>query len=155
VPAQLTAGDCGGLRGYFDLISLRNFFFARFGAEIPPQSPAYPRKIERWCIQRMTQNGMTELIEAVRRRHLEAQGRAPEPPPAPEPAGWSDLLPAVREAVQPFLERFRVTKVTLCCRRGNQDAGFPTATGSAGNPLCAACARVRQSPRSGSFLSAG
>jgi hypothetical protein len=38
----------------------------------------------------MTNNGMAALIEAVRRRHLEAQGRAPEPPPAPEPAGAPD-----------------------------------------------------------------
>jgi len=67
----------------------------------------------------MTKNGMTALVEAVRRRRLEAIGRTPEPKPTPEPTparpeppGLSDLPPAVRQAVEPFLRRFTVINIT-------------------------------------------
>jgi hypothetical protein len=68
----------------------------------------------------MTKNGMAALVEAVRRRRLEAIGRTPEPTPTPEPtsappepAGLADLPPAVRQAIEPFLRHFTVTRVVL------------------------------------------
>jgi hypothetical protein len=65
----------------------------------------------------MTKNGMAALVEAVRRRHLEANVRVPEPtpepPPAPAPPGLDDLPPGVRVVVEPFLEHFSVTSITL------------------------------------------
>ena len=74
-------------------------------------------------MQEMKKNGMAALVEAVRRRRLEAIGRAPEPapepppavepPPAPEPPGLDCLPPAAREAVEPFLANLTVTSITL------------------------------------------
>ena len=42
---QGVAGDCGGLRGYFQPITREKNFFERSEVKSPPQPPAIPRKL--------------------------------------------------------------------------------------------------------------
>jgi len=60
----------------------------------------------------MTPSEPRSIIDLARQR-LAAELAPPAPEPAPEPPGLSDLPPAAREAVRPFLERFEVRRVTL------------------------------------------
>jgi len=71
-------------------------------------TPSEPRSIVNLARQRLA----AELAQP-------APEPAPAPPPAaepattPEPPGLSDLPPAAREAVEPFLRHFTVTGITL------------------------------------------
>ena len=71
-----------------------------------------------------TGTALDSLLHAASRLCEQPGQPAPEPPPAPpeapdpaparpEPAGLADLSPAVRQAIEPFLRHFTVTRVVL------------------------------------------